>query len=221
VKKIFFTLTLLAGLLVANVYADGAVTPRIRIESAKIVSEGAWFYMDVTNVASWTLNITMLTPFIFEEMDEFDISEAGDGLFIYVPFLLAAYKTVRFHFHASSKLHGENSTFGIYPIEFYIEDWRVETFKVQVVSLKCYEPQQNAEILNLKVAMGDLKGRCLWYERHYEESLETIEHLETLNGNIPKLQADVKLLTWTVAGLAAALVLTVSVLVAVFLSKKQ
>lgn len=133
------------------VRGDGAVIfPYLSVESAKIVSVGAWFYMDVTNIWTETLNITMWTPFWFEEFNEYDtyggFSSGSETLSVYVPFTIAPNETIRFHFHAPTKLHRDNDTVGIYPMEFVVNNVsggmysNKFTFRIQVITLKAYEP---------------------------------------------------------------------------------
>lgn len=215
-KKICIAFIFLVAFLVASADADSAPPTVIYVESAKIVSEGAWFYMDITNIYRKTLNITMHTPFLFEEFNEYDthggFSSSSPPIYsIYVPFLLEPDETVRFHFHAPAQLHEENDTVGIYPITFDIAGWGDEVFKVQVVTLKGYVPQQNTDLYWTQRDRN-------FYKANYEEAKVT---LETLDNEIANLKAHIEVLEWIITPLAAAVILaSVIAIILTFLWKK-
>jgi len=130
-KRFLATIVILSCLLpVQNIFADGIVRPPkgVDVQGAKLVSEGAYFYIKVTNNRGEAVNITMHTPIMFEEFKQYSTSNSSIGDSV-VPFSLNSGDSVYFHFHAPSI----SGAYKFFIISFYINNEGENRFVVYVV----------------------------------------------------------------------------------------
>ena len=107
----------LSMLLVSTVFADGGVpsVKNVDFQGAKLVSEGGYFYIEITNNRETVANLTFYAPILFEERPYPYYYSMGHDAY-YVNLILEPHNVTRFHFHAPS-IEGETQQ-----LRFYIED---------------------------------------------------------------------------------------------------
>jgi len=160
-KLCLLIIMLLCLTTIPLVDADGSIPSPVivNIQSAKIVSEGAYFYMDITSTGIYDEIIIQLTPDL-KPIDDVEILESNNitlqanGIY---RINLSPYQTVRFHFHAPYLQ--ENEEFKIYNTRIkvllylsqgakddfggytnpYFKPIFATTFETEVISLKYYK----------------------------------------------------------------------------------
>lgn len=139
VLMFFFVIAFSASHVTADVVLPNWL-PYVEIQGAKIVSEGAYFYMEIRNTGTRLVYLVIKVPeeFEFEEFDE----NAGTrtAKWYSLPFHLEPNETMRFHFHAPFIGAEEEQTY-----DFLLKDeaYGEKRFHMTVVSLGSNNQQEN------------------------------------------------------------------------------
>jgi len=185
---ILITLLLASIFCLSSVNADGMPSYNFEVQSAKMVSEGAYFYMEIENTIDAKITIEMFTeiePTYAYWLDMIHIPEIHYINNTYYEIVLYPNKVAVFHFHAPYLESHEESR--VYTIKFKERNTELR-FRVEVLSLKFYTPQQDGEKYILKREAEWWKYKYDNLQEQNQELLEqnntTLETLEKLNNKI-------------------------------------
>lgn len=173
------TICLLLPIIVFGDIAEDSVEG-IEFQGAKIVSEGAYFYIEIINHRNTVANLTFYTPILFEERPyPYQYGSGYDEYFKYL--ILEPGNVTRFHFHAPI-IDKETKTFKMKLKDNEDEPWVGSTLIVKVVdmttdlSFEMYRENQFLQNQNnrLKEENKQLKDKLAVYEP--ETEIYVIEH---------------------------------------------